>query len=89
MVGSAGGKVGVERALMQGEGRPQVKSEITEGRGRGNMATWAALPGRVRQPGQSLSLSLADPIPTPLVVSQPGSPLPLLYRHTLLQRSCT
>lgn len=25
---------------------PQVKSGITEGRGRGNMATWAALPGK-------------------------------------------
>lgn len=33
------------------------------------MSTWAALPGKVKQPGQGLSLSLADLIPTPLVVS--------------------
>lgn len=47
------------------------------------MATWVALPGTVRQLGQGLSLSLADPIPTPLAVSQPGSPLPFLYGHTV------
>lgn len=29
------------------------------------------------------------PVPTQLALSQPGSPLPLRYRRTLSQRSCT
>lgn len=68
MVGSAGGKVGVQRALMHGEGRPQVKSGITEGRGRGNMATWAALPGKGEAAGPGPESVPADLIPAPLVV---------------------
>lgn len=68
-MGSAGGKVGVQRALMHGEGRPQVKSGITEGRGRGTWLPGQLCRGRGKQLGQGLSLSLADLIPTPLVVS--------------------
>lgn len=69
MVGSAGGKGGVQRALMHGEGRPQVKSGITEGRGGETWLPGQLCLGRVKQPGQGLSLSLADLIPAPLVVS--------------------